>query len=235
MSSMVQLTGGAFQDPSGNPLANGFLLMSLSQDGQVNGGSQLAAGRELKITLDGNGNIATNPAQYVWPNDVISPANTFYNVSAYTGAGQLVWGPNAQQVFSSPSPYNVGAWIPGVTSVSAQPVTTYDIGVFFPGMPNASEIILLLPIERGVRFAANLAPSLASCGTNATASAVFTLSKNGTQFGTITFNPGSSIGVIASTNGVTFGAGDVLTITAPSSSDSTLQNIGILLSGVVIS
>jgi len=117
MATKNQVSGGGFQDALGNVVANGYMLFSLSQDSQVNGSTQIAAGYTVKINLDSSGNIITSPAQYVWPNDVLTPNGTFYNVSVYSAVGQLVWGPNAQQVLSSPSPYNVGAWIPAAVNI----------------------------------------------------------------------------------------------------------------------
>lgn len=117
MSTKNQLSGGGFQDALGNPLALGYLLFMLSQDAQVNGSTQIAAGFTVKIDLDSGGNITSSPAQSIWPNDVLSPAGTFYLVSAYSANGQLVWGPNAQQVLSSPSPYNIGVWVPSIVNV----------------------------------------------------------------------------------------------------------------------
>jgi hypothetical protein len=117
MATKNQITGGAFQDALGNVVANGFMIFQLSQDAQVNGTTQLGAGREITINLDSNGNVAAT--QSLWPNDVLSPANTFYNVSVYTANGQLVWGPNPQQVLSTPSPFNIGAWVPASVNVSS--------------------------------------------------------------------------------------------------------------------
>lgn len=119
MSTKIQLAGGAFQDVIGNPLANGYLLMSLSQDVQVNSDAQIAAGYEITITLNNSGSVDTTTPQYVWPNDVMLPINTFYNVSAYSADGQLVWGPNAQAVLSTPSPFDIGTWIPGIVNTSS--------------------------------------------------------------------------------------------------------------------
>lgn len=112
MATKNQITGGGFQDALGNILANGYLLFELSQDAQVNGTTQIAAGYTVRINLDSSGNVATSPAQFIWPNDVLSPNGTFYLVSAFSTIGQLVWGPNAQQVLSTPSPYNIGVWVP---------------------------------------------------------------------------------------------------------------------------
>ncbi len=111
MSTKNQIIGN-FQNPAGNPLANGYLLMHLSQDGQVNGTSQITSGAKIKILLDSSGNIITSPLQSVWPNDVITPSTTTYTVTAYSASGQLVWGPNSVQVLSTPSPYQVGVWNP---------------------------------------------------------------------------------------------------------------------------
>lgn len=110
MSSPVQLTGGAFQDAEGNLLANGYLKMRLSQDGNV-GGVNICSGIEITIQLDSNANAVTSPAQSVWGNDAISPVNTFYRVTGYTAQGQPAWGPNNQQVTGTGT-FNLGAWTP---------------------------------------------------------------------------------------------------------------------------
>ena len=233
MSTKVQITDGAFQDAAGNLLVNGCLLFVLSQDGLVNGTSQVAAGREIMVNLDASGNVSTSPAQYLWPNDVIVPVNTFYTVSAYTSKGQLVWGPNSQQVLSSPSPYNITVWVPSSVNLLEGNVTTYDIGLFFPGQYVANQTVLLLPIERAVRFAPAFAPSVAACGVHPTSSTVFSIKKNGTQVATLTFaTDGTS--VFASAVGAAFNVGDVLTIIGQAVPDATLANVGVTLSGVVV-
>jgi hypothetical protein len=84
----------------------------LNQDGMVTGVGQVCAGIKITVPLNSSGNVVTSPAVYVWPNDVISPINSFYIVSGYTANGQLAWGPNHQQVLSSPSPFDLDAWIP---------------------------------------------------------------------------------------------------------------------------
>ena len=119
MSSQVQLIGGAFQSTTGVPLAGGTLTFVLSQDAQVTVGStteEVCSGIEIIISLDENGNAVTTPPQLIWGNDVLSPANTFYTVSAYSAEGQLAWGPNYQQVTGSPT-FNLGGWVPGVINV----------------------------------------------------------------------------------------------------------------------
>lgn len=113
MSTVNSLTGGAFQDSDGNVLADGYLVFKLNQDGVVNTSTEVCSGEEITIPLDGSGNIVTSPTYSLWPNDAMTPSGSFYYVSAYAASGQRVWGPNPQTVLSSPSPYNVGAWVPG--------------------------------------------------------------------------------------------------------------------------
>jgi len=109
--SKVQLTGGNFQDSEGNVLANGYLTMYLSQDESVND-SQVCSGIGLTIQLDANGNVVSSPAQSVWGNDQMSPANSFYTVTGYTASGQTALGPNNQQVIGNGGTFDVGTWVP---------------------------------------------------------------------------------------------------------------------------
>jgi len=110
MASLNEITGGAFQDALGNALAGGSLIFELSQDAQVNDTTQVVSGYRVTVDLDGSGNVVAGSE--VWPNDVLLPANTYYNVTAYNADGQRVWGPNPQQVISTPSPFNIGTWVP---------------------------------------------------------------------------------------------------------------------------
>jgi hypothetical protein len=115
MSTPNQIIGGPFVDNLGNPIANGSLVLKLSQDAQANQGLnnvQVGSGLGVTVPLDSNGNIITSPNQLVWPNDVLTPAGTFYNVSAYNQNGQRVWGPNAQTVLSTTSPFDISVWLP---------------------------------------------------------------------------------------------------------------------------
>lgn len=232
MSTTVQITGGSFQDSQGNLLVNGYLTFVLSQDAQANSTTNICAGREIKVLLNTSGSVATSPSQSVWPNDALTPANTFYTVRGYTAAGQLVWGPNSQQVLSTPSPFDVGAWKPNISSI-AFPITQtiYDVGVYFPGTYANGQTLLSLQLERKVIFAAALAPSTAICDVNPTAAVSLNLLKNGSSFGTLAFST-SGVGTYSS-GGVTFNAGDILKITAPATADGTFAGAGIILSGIL--
>jgi hypothetical protein len=107
----VQLTGGSFEDSEGNALALGYLEMQLSQDENVSGVGQICAGITITIQLDASGNVVVSPVQSVWGNDVMLPVNSYYRVTGWTAAGQMVFGPNNQQVTGA-SPFNLSTWIP---------------------------------------------------------------------------------------------------------------------------
>jgi hypothetical protein len=60
MAQKCTITGGAFQAPSGTPLALGTVQVSLQQDVAI-GGVQLCAGIKCTLQLDTNGNVTGSP------------------------------------------------------------------------------------------------------------------------------------------------------------------------------
>lgn len=89
----ITLFGGGFQDPSGKPLANGWLDWKLNHDSNISTlggptGTQVVAGITTRIYLDGNGNAISSP---VWPNDQLTPSGSYYTVRAYDNTGIEVW------------------------------------------------------------------------------------------------------------------------------------------------
>jgi Pectate lyase superfamily protein len=152
MSTKVQLTGGPFEDAMGNVLANGYLTMTLSQDGTVPSVALVGAGVGITIQLDSNGNIVSSPAQSVWGNDVIRPDNTYYRVTGYTQQGQPAWGSNNQQVVGGPT-FDVGQWTPNalisiLTSGSGPALQTNEV-------PNGSQVLLDLHQQGSVTLTDN--------------------------------------------------------------------------------
>jgi hypothetical protein len=109
----------------------------------------------------------------------------------------------------------------------------YDVAVFFPGtQQTASQVFSRIIPPRAVAFAAGLSPSTATAITAATGSTVLSVQKNGVQFGTITFAVAGTSGTFAAASSSSFnGTTDVLSIVGPASPDSTLADIGIVLSG----
>ncbi len=108
----------------------------------------------------------------------------------------------------------------------------YDIPIWIEGKPLNSETVYTLVAPRGFSLPVGLPNSQAvSTNTTATASTVFSINRNGTQIGTITFAATASTGTFSFARGTTFFAGDLLSVVAPATADATLANIAITLAG----
>ena len=114
-------------------------------------------------------------------------------------------------------------------SVSSFP---YDIGGSVAGSPGAGAILIRFPVPRAVRFPAALAGSQGVAAVTASATAVFSIRKNGTEFATMQFAASASTATFTAATATDFAAGDILTIVAPNPADSTLADIGFSLSGL---
>lgn len=136
MASKVELIGGNFQDLQGNLLALGYIKMKLSSDEEVND-SLICSGIEITITLDSNGNCVAG--QYVWGNDAMLPVNSYYKVTVYSAQGQIVWGPNNQQV-AGIGPFDVGTWVPN--SVISWSPSVQSLAVEVAGTTFSSQNLL---------------------------------------------------------------------------------------------
>lgn len=107
----------------------------------------------------------------------------------------------------------------------------YDVGLYIPGQPADGAEVFKFVAVRSVSWPDEFAGSYGHVGVNPTASAAFTVKKNGSAVGTITINT-SGVFTFATTGGATtLAAGDRLTIDAPTPQDSTLANIGFNLAG----
>ena len=99
---------GQFVDIGGQPLANGYLEISLSaSEAWVNGQIQLGRTTE-RIFLDSNGSIAGTVLLY--PNDAISPPNSYYTVQVFTRTGVKSWKQPQKFIMQGrPTPFDIGS------------------------------------------------------------------------------------------------------------------------------
>lgn len=141
-TGMTQLINGNFQDANGDALNAGYLIMQLNQDAQSSQQSQVDGNRSIKITLDATGNAVSG--QYVWPNTALNPSTTYYIVSAYSAAGQLVWGPNYLLVNTVPT-FDLDSWVPN--QIGGGGVPTGSITLQTNGVNNGSQ--QLLDLQQG--------------------------------------------------------------------------------------
>ncbi|MFA5040734.1 MAG: hypothetical protein WC464_03775 [Bdellovibrionales bacterium] len=110
--------------------------------------------------------------------------------------------------------------------------TPYDVGGSFSGKPTDSIVLLRYPLPRAVRFMAGMTGSQGVAVTAATAAASFVISKNGSQFASMTFAASAITATFSASTSTDFAAGDILTVIAPATADDTLANIGFALAGI---
>jgi hypothetical protein len=103
----------------------------------------------------------------------------------------------------------------------------------WPGSPAASQIIERYIFATAVTFPAGLTGTYGASGIAATALAGFTIAKNGTAIGTMSFAAGATSASFTMAAATAFGPGDVLTIAAPATQDATLANLAWTLSGTL--
>lgn len=102
-------------------------------------------------------------------------------------------------------------------------LVVYDQAGFHVGKPDAGKKVFSLPLTRNLTLPANCAGSKARVSVTATATAVFSIKKNGFEIGTITWGAGVAIGAFDSLE-TEFSINDILEITAPDPQDATLAD-----------
>lgn len=110
-------------------------------------------------------------------------------------------------------------------------VQPYDIGVFVGGVPGAGERVVQWAAPRAVTIPENFTGSVAVARVSATGAASFDVRKNDFSVGTIFFGAGSATGAFTSSAGVSLAVGDLLSIVAPGTADTTLADISITFAG----
>lgn len=115
---------------------------------------------------------------------------------------------------------------PGINGIGDK----YSIGIHDPGRAGAAEVIAEYILDATVAFPLNFAGSFSKAGIAATATAVWSIRKNGVQVGTITYAAAGTTGTFAGA-AVSFIAGDIFSVVAPSPRDATLSNVKHTLSG----
>lgn len=110
----------------------------------------------------------------------------------------------------------------------------YDIGGSFVGKPSAGAVVLRFPLPRTVRFLSGMALSKGVAAIAATATASFSIRKNGIEFATMSFAASGANATFACAATTDFATSDVLTLVAPASPDDTLSDIGFAFAGLRI-
>lgn len=98
-----------------------------------------------------------------------------------------------------------------------------NIAFSFNGIPQNGHPILNYTFGGSFAAPTNFNGSFCTAGVAATSTTHFTIAKNGTTFGTMTFVGGTAVATFANPSN-TFSAGDILAIT-PTATDATLSNL----------
>lgn len=115
-----------------------------------------------------------------------------------------------------------GLWV--YLGIATAIFTRYDVVSFDTDRPASGELLLKV-YPPGVVFRADMTDSAAGAEVAASADAVFSLTKNGTEFATLTFAAASADGVLACAADTMFSTGDVLRVIAPNPRDVTLSGV----------
>lgn len=167
---------------------------------------QILATNQLALGEGGGSNIQNNPSAVT---GATGSGNSHLNVQPTVLTNYIIYTGNA--------------------AGSNAPV--YDLISYYPGSPTNGAILSNLIMVRTVQFLQNFPGAYASAATAATASTVFTIKKNGSSVGTITFAASGSTGTFASSGIVNLVAGDTLSIDNQATADATIANISISITG----
>jgi hypothetical protein len=173
--------------------------------------------------------VALNASGYIDPSLIIGGGGGGVTVS---GGVSTVNGVSGNIVISGGQGISV--------SVSGNVITISDtltrVVSAVPGKPAAGQLVMIYPIESRQTYPPNfgafgsLPPSVGSCSTNPTSTAVYSVYQNFSIVGTISV---SIAGVFTFlTAGFTLLPGDRFTIVAPGSQDPTMADVGITLVGI---
>jgi hypothetical protein len=198
--------------------------------------TMLAAGKWIGGAPGSGGNVANPGSSPPTPGAVPS---TFYCWVKNLGVGSATFTPSSGTInglsnISLSTGQGAGLFFDGtnwqaVTS-SGTTVNTFGVVSGVAGKPGASQLVCIYTAFSAQTFPANFgSPQQAygSVGVNPTATASYTVNKNGSSVGTISISTGG-VFTFTTSGGTSFSlaVGDRLTIVAPSSQDATLADVG---------
>jgi hypothetical protein len=135
---------------------------------------------------------------------------------------------------STVAPTDGQALVYNAASSKWRPATiAYNVPFAFTATPTANEVMLIHVFTAAVVFPDEWVGAQKSVGINPSASFVMTVKKNGSAVGSITIGTGGAVTFTTTGTTVSFAAGDVLSVTAPSTVDPTVANVAITLKGAL--
>jgi hypothetical protein len=106
----------------------------------------------------------------------------------------------------------------------------YDLALYVAGAVQANATLLRLVAPRGIAIPTS--GHQVRCAVAPAANWTATINKNGSSVGTISISAGQTTGSVSIASAVSLTTGDTLTIVAPSTADSSLRGLSVVLQGV---
>ena len=165
---------------------------------------------------------------------------TYANLDARLEAGETLGTATQSEIAAARTSTTGGVYasldarLEAIEAATTTPVSQpFDVHTFFPGLPTTLAKLYRGKLARAVTFPADFAGAQFTASASATASTVFDIQKNGANIGSCTIAAGTSTPTFASAGGTaqTFAAGDLLTIIAPATPDTTLADPALTLTG----
>lgn len=105
----------------------------------------------------------------------------------------------------------------------------YDPAFFFKGSPQPGAVVTQPVWIRSLVLRAGMPLSQGSCAVGPTVATSWPVQKNGVPVGSVDFAIAATVATFTAASNVSFVAGDVLQIVAPTPQDATQSNVGIML------
>jgi len=203
----------------------------------------IVAGTNITLGTDVNGNITVTAATAGVSSFNTRTGAVTLQASDVTGVGGALVG--STNTWTGANNFTGGSiTVPTITSgdSTTNAASTafvaaakyYDVPGGAAGVLTSSQLILKHVAVRTISFAANFSGSAGAAGTAATASTTFNVAKNGSTVGTISWAASAATCTFSTSGGtsVSLAAGDVLTVTANSTADTTLADVSFTFLGL---
>lgn len=172
-----------------------------------------------------------------------APANGdvyLFSAAHPTQAGKVAIRDNGAWVYITP----VAGWLVYNRAIGAYErytgadwspfMTEFVVSDFRPTVNSASQVVFRHQFVREVSLPVALTGSKFAAITAATASAVYTIRKNGASIGTLTWAAAGTVPAVAFAAGVSFVSGDFLDVIGPASPDITLAGMTLTFLGTKV-
>ncbi len=218
------ITLSGLQTIDGVTVIAGNRVLAKLQTGGINNGIWVAAAGAWSRAADADSSAEVTPGMYCFVEEGTVNGATGWNLT--TTNVNLGVTPLTFTQFGAAVAYTAGTNVSIVGTVISVPNANmpYDIAGSILSKPAASAVVMRFVAVRAFTLPAGLTGSLSKSATAATASTVFSLQKNGAQFGTMTYAAAGTTGTFAAAAQTSFAIGDILTVVAPASADATFND-----------